>query len=479
MWLFNFVEQLVNWMWGTPLIVLILGTGVFFTVVSGFFQFRHFGYVIKNTIGQILSKDVEKGPGMLTPYQTISVVVGNTVGVGNIGGVATAIAVGGPGVVFWMWLEAIFGQIIKMVEVSLALHYRTHIGKDATYGGPTYYISRGIGEERGWKKLAKVMSFLFLVGFFAGYIFDAQNYTVSEAVAGTFNINILIVSIIFLTLLYANIWGGIKGLGKIASMIVPFMCVFYIGTGLFVIFKDAEMIPNTFKMIFESAFTGTAAIGGFTGAAFSKMIQVGMSRGVYSNEAGWGSSPMIHATAMVNHPIKQGILGIFEVFVDTIIICSVTALMVINSGVWTSGLDGATLTLSAFSTGFGKLGAVILVTGIFLFGLTTSAGLFAQFETLFTYIVGARSPHLGIILKVNKIIYPLPGFLLVLYAYVYGLPTYKVWMFIDVSIGVPIFINLFAILLLTPKFLSLLRDYRARYMNIGEVDPNFKVFYEE
>nr|WP_274703253.1 amino acid carrier protein [Acetomicrobium hydrogeniformans] len=464
---------------GTPLIILILGTGIFFTVISGFFQFRHFGYVMGNTIGRIFSKEKEEGLGTLTPFQAVSVAIGSTVGVGNIGGVATAVAVGGPGAVFWMWMAGIFGQAIKMVEVSLALYYRTHIGEDLTYGGPTYYISRGIGKEKGWNTFARILCFLFLVGFFIGYIFNIQNYTVSEAIAGTFNVNILIVSFVFLLLLYANIWGGIKGLGKIASLIVPFMCLFYIGGGLIVIFRNVAMIPETIKLIFSSAFTGTAAIGGFTGAAFSKMIQVGMARAVYSNEAGWGSSPMIHATAKVNHPVKQGIMGIFEVFTDTLIICTITAFMIINSGTWSSGLDGATLTLSAFSTGFGQLGAALLVVGIFLFGLTTATGLFAQFETLFTYIVGPKTSHLKTILKANKIIYPLPGFLLVLYAYIYGLPTYKVWMFIDVSMGIPIFINLFAILLLAPKFLSLLRDYRARYMNAGEIDPDFKLFYEE
>jgi len=478
MWLLNFVEQLVNWIWGTPLIILILGSGFFFTTISGFFQFRHFWYIMSNTIGRIFSRKVDDGPGTLTPYQAVSVAIGSTVGVGNIGGVATAVAIGGPGAVFWMWMAGIFGQAIKMVEVSLALHYRIHIGEDSTYGGPTYYISRGIGEEKGWKTLAKVLSFLFLVGFFVGYIFNIQNYTVSEAVAGTFNTNMIIASLVFLVLLYANIWGGIKGLGKIAEWVVPVMCLFYIGGGLFVIFKEANMIPNTLQMIFGSAFTGTAAVGGFSGAAFSKMIQVGMARAVYSNEAGWGSTPMIHATAKVNHPVKQGIMAIFEVFMDTLVICTVTAFMIINSGTWTSGLDGATLTLSAFSKGFGQFGAVVLVVGIFLFGLTTATGLFAQFETLFTYIVGARSKHLKAFLKANKLIYPLPGFLLVVYAQMFGLPTYKVWMFIDLSMGIPIFINLFAILLLTPKFLQLFRDYRARYMNIGEIDPDFKIFYE-
>ena len=480
MWFLNFVEQLVNWIWGTPLIVLILGSGLFFTLISGFFQFRHPLYIFKNTVGRIFSGKVDDGPGTLSPYEAVSVAIGSTVGVGNIGGVATAVAVGGPGAVFWMWMTGIFGQLIKMVEVSLAVHYRTVIGEDhATYGGPTYYIRRGIGEERGWKIIAKILSTLFLLGFFVAYLFNIQNYTVAEATASTFNINMVVVSFGFLVLLYASIWGGIKGLGRIAAMVVPFMCLFYLGGALVVILKESAMIPETFRLIFDGAFSGTAAVGGFTGAAFAKMIQVGMARAVYSNEAGWGSSPMIHATARVNHPVKQGIMGVFEVFMDTLVICTFTAFMIINSGQWSSGLDGATLTLSAFSTGMGPFATIVLVLGIFLFGLTTATGLFAQFETLLTYIVGEHSPHLPKVLKVNRFLYPLPGFLLVLYAQVNGLPTYKVWMFIDLSMGIPIFVNLFAILLLTPKFMALLRDYRARYMGQGEIDPSFKVFYEE
>ncbi|EFC90696.1 amino acid carrier protein [Dethiosulfovibrio peptidovorans DSM 11002] len=476
----GFVEQLVDWVWGTPLIVMVLGSGVFFTLVSGCFQFRNGGYIFKNTVGQIFSGKVDDGPGLLSPYEAVSVAIGSTIGVGNIGGVATAIAVGGPGAVFWMWMAGIFGQLIKMVEVTLAVHYRTVLEDgQSTYGGPTYYIQRGLGQERGWHGLAKVLSGLFLIGFLICYFFTIQNYTVAEAVAGVFNIDLLVVSFVFLVLLYASIWGGIRGLGKIAIAVVPFMCIFYIGGALVVILKNTAAIPHTFRLIFESAFTGTAAVGGFAGAAFAKMISVGMARAVYSNEAGWGSSPMIHASAKVNHPVKQGIMGIFEVFMDTLVICSVTAIMIINSGEWSSGLDGATLTLSAFSKGVGTLGTTVLVVGIFLFGLTTSTGLFAQFETLLTYVVGPHSKNLDKVLKFNKYVYPLPGFLLVLYAQAYGLPTYKVWMFIDISIGIPIFVNLLAILLLTPKFLDLLRDYRARYMGHGKVDADFKVFYEE
>lgn len=477
--LFTVVEYLVNQIWGMPLIVLILGAGIFFTVKSGFFQFLHFGYVMKNTVGRIFSKKTVKGRGTITPFQAVSVAIGSTVGVGNIGGVATAVAVGGPGAVFWMWMAGIFGQLIKMVEVSLAVHYRSNGAKGTTFGGPTYYIRKGIGVEKRKPSLAKFLNVIFLMGFFTGYIFTMQNFTVSEAIAGTYKVNILLVSVVFLVLLYISIWGGLKKLGEISARVVPFMCLFFIGAALFIVLRDISSVPRTFGLIFQGAFTGSAAVGGFTGAAFAQVIQVGMARAVYSNEAGWGSSPMIHASAKVDHPIKQGLLGVFEVFVDTMVICTLTAILIINTGQWSSGLDGATLTLSAFHTGIGSVGSLILVVGIFLFGLTTSSGLYAQFEVLLRYIVGEKSKHLSAVLKANRIIYPLPGFLLVLYAHVNGLPTYKVWMFADLSVGLPIFINLFAILMLTPKFMELFRDYKARYMGMGETVPGFKVFYED
>ena len=234
----GFVEQLVDWVWGTPLIVMVLGSGVFFTLVSGCFQFRYGRYIFKNTVGRIFSGKVDDGPGLLSPYEAVSVAIGSTVGVGNIGGVATAIAVGGPGAVFWMWMAGIFGQLIKMVEVTLAVHYRTVLDDgQSTYGGPTYYIQRGLGQERGWHGLAKVLSGLFLIGFLICYFFTIQNYTVAEAVAGVFDVNLLLVSFVFLVLLYASIWGGIRGLGKIAVAVVPFMCLFYIGGALVVILK--------------------------------------------------------------------------------------------------------------------------------------------------------------------------------------------------------------------------------------------------
>jgi len=477
----EFIEWLVGQVWGTPLIVLILGTGFYFTIRSGMFQITHFRHVYDQTLGKMLkgARSDTAGAGTLKPFQTLAIAVGAVVGPGNIGGVASAIAFGGPGAVFWMWIAGVTGQLVKMVEVTLSVHYRSVHEDGSTYGGPTYYINKGIGLEMGWRKTGKILSVLFWIAFMVSYLCNIENYTVSEAIASTFNWNMLIVSLIYACAIYIIIWRDIKKIGEIAGMVVPFMCLFYIGSAVFILAKDASALPTTFKLIFEGAFNGTAAAGGFAGAAFARVIQTGLARSVYSNEAGWGSSAMIHAAATTDHPIRQGVLGVFEVFIDTIVICSLTALIVINTGEWASGLDGANLTLTVFTHSVGFWGRLVLLVGLALFGLTTSIGLYMQFETLLQYAAGGNRARQKMASLFNKCFYPLPGMLLLLYAYKNDLPPYKVWMFIDLSLGIPIFINLIAIFILAPKFFALLKDYKARYMNIGTVDPKLKIFYED
>lgn len=477
----GFIETLVDLVWGTPLIILVLGSGLYFTIRSGFFQIINFKYVISETLLKMLKSPPpdEKRKGTLKPFQTLAIAVGAVVGPGNIGGVASAIALGGPGAVFWMWVAGVTGQLVKMVEVTLAVHYRSVHTDGTTYGGPTYYINKGIGQEMGWKKAGKTLSVLFWIAFMVSYLCNIENYTVSEAISSTFGWNMLAVSAVYVCCVYLIIWRDIKKIGEVAGMVVPFMCIFYIGSAVFILLKDAAMIPTTFRLIFEGAWNGTAAVGGFAGAAFARAIQTGLARSVYSNEAGWGSSAMIHATATTDHPIRQGVLGVFEVFVDTIVICSLTALIVINTGAWSSGLDGATLTLAVFTSAIGFWGRLVLLVGLALFGITTSIGLYMQFEALLQYAAANDPARQKLASLFNKCFYPLPGMLLLIYAYLNDLPSYKVWMFIDLSLGIPIFINLIAVLILTPKFTALLKDYRARYMGKGETVPGFKVFYED
>jgi AGCS family alanine or glycine:cation symporter len=478
-----------DWMWGLPLIITILATGLFLTLASGFFQFRYFGHAMRQTVQKMLHKTPDQDPEeakkdtRLSAFEAVSVAVGTTVGVGNIAGVATAIATGGPGAVFWLWVAGFLGQIIKMAEVSLAVHYRSSDPDGSTFGGPTYYIKKGIGVKRKNVALYKILNGVFLGGFVVSFLLTMQNYTVSEAIAGTFSeapgafrLSQVEVSVIYTILTYGMIIGGLKWLGRIAVRLVPFMCLFFLLGGIFIIFKHIDALPATFGLIFKSAFTGSAAVGGFAGAAFAQAVKVGMSRAIFSNESGWGTSPMIHASARTDHPIRQGLMGVFEVFIDTIVVCTIVALVVIITGEWSSGEAGATLTLNAFQSELGGIGRYILTGGIFLFGLTTSSGFYAQIEVLVRYLTG-ESKKKNMILWVYKLLYPIPAMLLVFFAVEWGMPTQRVWLFADMGTALPIFANVVALAILFPDFRALLKDYKARYMNIGTPKPDSKIFY--
>jgi alanine or glycine:cation symporter, AGCS family len=476
------IETIVwDWMWGLPLIITILATGIFLTLASGFFQFRFFTYAVRQSLAKLLRRaedphQEESEEKRLSPWEALSVAVGTTVGVGNIAGVASAIATGGPGAVFWMWVAGFLGQIIKMAEVSLAVHYRSQDTDGAFFGGPTYYIRNGIGHKRNNKGLFKLLNTVFLGGFIISFILTMQNYTVSEAIASTFAVDQIVVAVIYTLLVYGMISGGLKGLARIAVKLVPFMCLFFLLGGLFIIFKHIDALPGTFKLIFSSAFTPTAAVGGFAGAAFARIVKVGMSRAIFSNEAGWGTSPMIHASAKTDHPIRQGMMGIFEVFIDTIVVCTITALVIIITGQWSSGQSGATLTLFVFQSELGEIGRIILTLGILLFGLTTTSGFYAQIEVLVRYLMGEKK-HKQLVLNSYKWLYPIPALLLVVFSVGYGMPTSHVWLFADMATAFPIFANVVALAILFPDFRALLKDYKARHMGIGTIDPNFNIFY--
>ena len=475
--------KIVDLLWGPPLLILMTVTGLFFTIKSGFFQFVNFGHIMQKTFGSMFKKEdnekkVDTSQGLLSSFEAISVAIGGSVGVANIGGVATAIAVGGPGAVFWMWVSALFGMILKMVETTLAVYYRSRDEKGIPFGGPTYYMEKGLGEERGFKAWG-LLAFIFGAGIFSTFFLTLQNYTVSEAVGNTFGINLIIVSVLYVVCVYLIISGGIPSLGRASAKIVPFMCLFYVIAGLIIIFKNVTELPTAFRLIIGGAFTGTAAVGGFAGAGVGQILRLGMARAVYSNEAGWGTSPMIHSTARVKHPVEQGIWGVFEVFIDTIVVCSITALVIILTGQWSSGLDGATLTLTAFEVEFGMIGRVIIAASIFLLGLSTTTGWYAYYEILLRHLLGDNSNVRDKILTIYKWTYPIPGMVLVVLAVMGELPGAAVWLFGDFTSAIPTFINVGTILVLSPVFFKLVKDYKARYLGIGEVDPDFPIFYED
>ncbi|WP_053362264.1 amino acid carrier protein [Bacillus sp. FJAT-27251] len=476
----NILANLSGFLWGLPLILTMVFVGLYFTIGSKFFQFRHLPHILKETFSSMFKKQKSDDgkKGVMSSFEAVSTAIGGSVGVANIGGVATAIAVGGPGAVFWMWMTALLGMIIKTVEVTLSVYYRSTDENGDPFGGPTYYMEKGLGEERNFKYWIFPAA-LFGMGIFSTFFITMQNYTISEAISSTFDIGMIPASIMFSILVYFVVWGGIKHIGKLASKLVPGMVLFYVIAGLFIILTNMNQIGSVFALIFGGAFGGTAAVGGFAGAAVAQVIRMGMARAVYSNEAGWGTSPMIHSTAKVDHPVKQGIWGAFEVFIDTIVVATITAFTIIITGAWSTGLTGADLTLTAFQTGIGDFGRIVIALSILLFGLTTVTGWYSYYEIVLRHLLKGKTKLKNKILKTFIYLYPIPGSLMVVYGVAFGLPGQTVWYFADISSAIPTFINVVVILILGKQFFALLKDYKARYLGIGEIDPDFALFYED
>jgi AGCS family alanine or glycine:cation symporter len=476
--MFAIFENFTNFLWGLPLLIVILVTGVYLTIRTGFFQFRHFGHIVSS----LFRKDRRDGDGndkkKLTPFQAISIAIGGTVGVSNMSGVATAIATGGPGALFWLWVAALLGMIIKMAEVTLAVYYRESTPNGEFRGGPTYYMEKGLGGEKGYK-FWKVFSVIFGACIFMTWFITLQNYTVSEAVGSTFNLPLIVPAIIYVIGIYAVIIGGIKKVGVVASYLTPIMCSFYIIAAVVILVVNADQLPNTFAMIFKGAFTTQAASGGFMGATVAYAMRLGFARSVYSNEAGWGTSPMVHATANSDHPVKQGLMGAFEVFMDTIVVCSMTGLVIIATGYWDSGLQGATLTLTAFESVIGSAARMLIAVSIFLFGMTTSTGWFTYYQVILDHALKGKDKIKNIASKVFLIGTPLWGLLVTLLT-VYGDGTpAQLWVIADFSTVFPTFFNVATLFLLSGTFVKLLKDYKARYLGQGKVEPNMSLFYED
>lgn len=486
-----FLDWLNGILWGVPLIALMLITGLYFTIRSGFFQFRHFGWILKHTVGTITQKStkVSEDKKSISPFEAICTAIGGTVGFGNIAGVATAVASGGPGAVLWMWLTSCLGLILKQVEVTLGCYYRGTNSNGEKYGGPTYYMQKGLGEKRHWGNAWKILAVIFGIGIFSTFFITSSNLTASEVVAGAFNFNgvsvfgyfidgRIVVGTLLCILTYVITSGGIKGVASIFSKLVPFMSIAYILMGLLMIIANIQAVPAAISAIFTNAFTGTAAVGGFAGAAVSKIVQTGMARSVYSNEAGWGTSPMIHSSADTPHPVEQGLWGSFEVFFDTFVVCSITALSVILSGVWTNGLTGGALALSAFNKSFGTAGSVLLAIIMIIFTVTTSGGWFTYYLAILEHINMKQSRFSEFLIKAFYAVRALPGLVWTVYL-VHAQNTGFIWTVVDITSAIPTFVNVFVILMLSNDYFRLLKDYKARYMGVGEVDPHMVLFYED
>lgn len=439
-----FERALNGLVWGWPMIVLLMGTGALLTLLTGFVQFRRLGFALREVLGKVFDKG--SGSGSVTPFQAVATALASTVGVGNIAGVATAIFIGGPGALFWLWISGLLGMCTKYAEIVTALHYR-EVDEDGTMrGGAMYTLKKGLGLP--W--LGTIFALLTaLAAFGIGNMVQANS--VSDSVRNTFGVAPAFTGIVLAAVAAAVILGGIKRIGEVAEFLVPAMALLYLGGGLVILLRYASEIPPALGLVFEGAFTGTAATGGFAGSTMMMALRYGIARGLFSNEAGLGSAPMVHAAAQTDHPVRQGLYGIFEVFVDTILVCTTTGLVILTTGVWQSGTTGAALAGEAFSTGLpGTWGSIVVTTSLVLFAFSTLIGWSYYGETGIVYLLGTRAT--------------LPYRLLwLVFIYVGAIGSLQlVWNIADTLNGLMAVPNLISVLASIPLLLRLMREFSAK-----------------
>ena len=371
-----------NFIWGVPAMVCIFGVGLYLSIRTNFLQIRKFPYAIKTTLGRIFRKR-DASDGAITPFQAVCTALAATVGTGNIAGVAGAIAIGGPGAIFWMWVSALFGMCTKYAEVTLAVHYREINANGELVGGPMYYIKNGLSKK--WRWLAYLFAaFGVLTVFGTGNATQVNTITtainsallnynvISESAVSTSN---LIIGIIIAILIAMILLGGIKRIGHVTEKLVPFMALLYILLGLGVILLNIQNVPAVFASIFRGAFQPRAVTGGIVLSMFTS-LKKGVSRGIFSNEAGLGTGSIAHACADTKKPVKQGMFGIFEVFTDTIVICTLTALVILCSGVAVDygKAAGAELTILGFTSTYGSWVSIFTAVAMCCFAFSTAVG---------------------------------------------------------------------------------------------------------
>lgn len=380
----GFVNGIV---WGLPVLILIFAVGIFFTIRLGFIQFRNPVFLVKETIVKAFQrKDSGEANGEVSSFQAAMTSVGAIVGSGNIAGVATAIVMGGPGALIWMLLAAFVGMATKFAEIALGIKYREVNPDGSVGGGAMHYLAKGL--KQNW--LGVLFSVLVIpYAFIISAVVDTN--TISLTLKDSFGVPTIVTGIILATLIGVIIFGGIKRIGRISEIISPFMGISYILAGLLVIAFNITEVPNAIVTIVKAAFNPQAVTGGAVGSIFVCM-RYGVARGIYSNEAGLGTAAMVHCGAKVKHPIEQAVWGPVEVFLDTMIVCTITALTIVLSGLYNTGLDGAVLTMRAFEKMLpGSIGMWLCIAVIVLFGFTCLASFYAYAERAATYIFGSRS----------------------------------------------------------------------------------------
>ena len=384
----EFIDNLLNTVndivWGPPLLILLAGSGLFLTIRIGGLQFRLLGYALRLAFSK---QQDSKSPGDVSHFQSLMTALAATIGTGNIAGVATAVFLGGPGAIFWMWIIALVGMATKFAEAVLSVKYRIVDSNGEMAGGPMYFLERGLKQK--WLAVS-FAAFGAIAAFGIGNMVQANS--VAHALETQFGLPVWIAGLILAALTAAVVLGGIKSIGRVTAIIVPFMAIVYVLGGLVVLALNITAVPAAFVLIVKSAFTGHAATGGFAGALMMGAIRWGVARGIFSNEAGLGSAPIAAAAAKTDHPVRQGLVSMTGTFIDTIIVCTITGLVLVTSGVWDSGLRGSALTTAAFEAGLPGPGGLIVAFGIIFFAYSTILGWAYYGERCFGYLFGWGLP---------------------------------------------------------------------------------------
>ena len=450
------VNGVVNgFIWGIPAMICIIGIGLYLSIGTGFIQIRRFIYAIKHTLGKVFEKK-EAESGAMTPFQAVCTALAGTVGTGNIAGVAGAIAIGGPGAVFWMWISALLGMCTKFSEVVLAVHFRERNDKGDWVGGPMYFIKNGLPKK--WHFLAVLFSVFGMVAVFGtgnatqvntivtaiDSVFTSYNLAEAEGL-GTIN---LILGIFIALCVALVLLGGIRRIGSFTEKLVPFMAVFYIILAVGVVILNIGKVPGVFASIFGGAFDPRAFTGGVVGSMFTSMRR-GVSRGIFSNEAGLGTGSIAHASADTGHPVQQGLFGIFEVFTDTIVICTLTSLVILCSGIDIvfGQAAGADLTIAGFIASYGRWVSIFTAVALICFAFSTTIGWGLYGSRCVEFLFGTR------VIRPFMVVYALVSIIGA------TLDLGLLWDISDTFNGLMVIPNLIAVFLLSGTVFRLTRDY--------------------
>lgn len=477
------INDAVNgFVWGLPMLILLVGTGILMTCLTKFFQISHIGHWVKNTIGGIftdknVTKHTEKEDRSITQFQSLCTALAATIGTGNIVGVATALISGGPGAIFWMWIVAFFGMMTNYSENVLGIFYRRKNEKGEWCGGAMYYLRDGLGAKKGCKQIGAILAVLFscfclLASFGIGNM--SQVNSIAGNMKSAFNIPYLATGIVLMILAALVIVGGLKRIASVTEKLVPFMAILYIVGALTVCIINIDKVGAVFSCIFRGVFGLKAVGGGLIGSGIKMAITWGMKRGVFSNEAGLGSSVMVHSNSNVKEPVRQGMWGIFEVFADTIVVCTLTAFVVLssglvdlNTGVVISTAEGSALVGAAFATVFGKAGPAFIAVALLMFAFSTVLGWSHYGSKAWEYLFGSKST---VIYKVIFVVFVLIGSTMNL-----GLA----WDLSDTFNGLMALPNLIGVLCLSPIVFKITKNYVDRILKHKDIKPMLSAHEKE